>query len=341
MMRKTIVVWWLVGLVLGLVSGTGTARAELTNCSPKVDNFVLFVDQSGSMYQQHQDAKEVKEILVKRLLGQMNDQIPQIGYKGGLDLFAPFAPTVPVAPYSRAAMSTGIASIPDDQPVFWRMTPMGQGIGDLTGVVRGLSGKTAVIMFSDGEQNEGPDPIEAAKHIVHAHPDVCLHVVSFAESPYGVWLNHRISSVGQGCLYAEGTELLGDGAKLEQFVRDVFCGAKPKQKIILRGVNFDFDKATIKPEGKPVLDAAIQALKEQADVRISVDGHTDSVGTDAYNERLSERRAQAVVDYLAAGGIARDRMSARGFGESKPVASNDTADGRAQNRRVEFSILTK
>ena len=340
MMRKTIVGWWLFGLVLGVV-GSGTAWAELANCSAKVANFALFVDQSGSMYQQHRDAKEVKEILVKRVLDQMNAQIPQLGYKGGLYLFAPFAATTPMAPYLRTAMRSGIASIPDSQPVFWRMTPMGEGVGDLAGVVNGLTGSTAIIMFSDGEQNKGPDPIEATRQMIGARPDVCVHVVSFADSDYGQWMNRRISHVGQGCLYAEGTELMNNGAALEQFVRDVFCGAPAKQKIVLRGVNFDFDKAIIKPEGKSVLDAAIQTLKEQPDVRIAVEGHTDSVGTDAYNQGLSERRAEAVVEYLAAGGIARGRMSAKGFGESKPVASNETEDGRAQNRRVEFGIVTK
>ncbi len=334
--------WWLLGLVLGgAVSGIGTARAELANCSPKVDNFILFVDQSGSMYQQHKEAKEIKEILAKRLLGQMNDQIPQISYKGGLYLFAPFAPATPMAPYLRGTMGAGIASIPDSQTVF-RMTPMGQGLGDLSGVLSGLSGKTAVIMFSDGEQNTGPDPIVAAQQMVSAHPDLCVHVVSFADSVYGTWLNRRISLVGRGCVYAEGTELMADAAKLEQFVRDVFCGpAKAKEKIVLRGLNFDFDKATIRSDGKSVLDEAVRILKEHPDIRISVEGHTDAVGTDAYNQRLSERRAQAVAAYLAAGGIARSRMGVEGFGESKPVASNETEDGRAQNRRVEFGITSK
>jgi OOP family OmpA-OmpF porin len=106
-------------------------------------------------------------------------------------------------------------------------------------------------------------------------------------------------------------------------------------------VNFDFDKATIRPDGRSVLDEAIHALNEEPGVHIAVQGHTDSVGTDAYNERLSERRAHAVAVYLAEGGIASGRMSIEGFGESKPVASNETSDGRAQNRRVEFGIMAK
>jgi outer membrane protein OmpA-like peptidoglycan-associated protein len=115
--------------------------------------------------------------------------------------------------------------------------------------------------------------------------------------------------------------------------------APEKKKIVLRGVNFDFDKANIRPDAQPILDEAISTLKEYKQITLSVDGYTDSVGTEAYNETLSQRRAKAVADYLAKGGIDRTRMTEKGFGESNPVASNDTAEGRAQNRRVELKIL--
>ena len=344
-MRKTHLWQWLAGAaIVGATLGAGSVRAELTQCSAKIDNFVLFVDQSGSMYLNHSEAGEIKERLVKKLLGQMNDQIPQLGYKGGLYMFAPFAATMEMAPYLRGAMRTGIGWIPDTQPVSLRLTPMGQGISSLNGVVGGLTGKTAVILFSDGGQNTGQDPVEAARELLKGRPDVCLHVVSFADSQDGQETNRQVSQVGQGCHYAEGMELLRDGAKLEQFVRDIFCGApaaKPKRKIVLRGVNFDFDKATIRPDGQPVLDEAIRTLKEEPDIRVSVEGHTDAVGTDAYNRALSERRARAVAGYLVEGGIARSRLSTVGFGEANPVASNETDDGRAQNRRVEFRITEK
>jgi outer membrane protein OmpA-like peptidoglycan-associated protein len=112
-----------------------------------------------------------------------------------------------------------------------------------------------------------------------------------------------------------------------------------KKKIVLRGVNFDFDKSTIRPDARPILDEAISTLKEYKDITLSVEGHTDSIGSDAYNQKLSERRAQAVANYLEKGGIAASRMTAKGFGESQPVTSNDTAAGRAENRRVELKIL--
>jgi outer membrane protein OmpA-like peptidoglycan-associated protein len=111
-----------------------------------------------------------------------------------------------------------------------------------------------------------------------------------------------------------------------------------KKKIILRGVNFDFDKADIRPDARPVLDEAIATLKDAGDIDVAVEGHTDSVGSAAYNEGLSVRRARAVADYLARGGISPQRMEVTGFGENRPVASNDTADGRAQNRRVELNV---
>jgi outer membrane protein OmpA-like peptidoglycan-associated protein len=111
-----------------------------------------------------------------------------------------------------------------------------------------------------------------------------------------------------------------------------------KKKIVLRGVNFDFDKSNIRPDAVPILDEAAKTLKEYGDVTVSVDGYTDSIGTEEYNQRLSVRRANAVKEYLEKQGVAASRMTARGFGESNPVASNETAEGRAQNRRVELIV---
>jgi OOP family OmpA-OmpF porin len=112
-----------------------------------------------------------------------------------------------------------------------------------------------------------------------------------------------------------------------------------QKKIILRGVNFDFDKATIRPDAKSILDEAASILRDNPTVAVSIEGHTDSIGSDDYNLRLSMRRAAAVQAFLIEAGIAEARLSTRGFGESQPVASNDTDDGRAQNRRVELKVL--
>jgi len=113
--------------------------------------------------------------------------------------------------------------------------------------------------------------------------------------------------------------------------------APVEEKIVLRGVNFDFDKADIRPDASVILDEAASLLSGSSG-SVSVGGHTDSVGTDAYNQGLSERRALAVKDYLVGKGVDGSRLSSMGYGEASPIASNDTADGRALNRRVELDL---
>jgi OOP family OmpA-OmpF porin len=114
--------------------------------------------------------------------------------------------------------------------------------------------------------------------------------------------------------------------------------AVPTRRIVLRGVHFDFDKAEVRPEGGVILAAGAEALRGNRDVLVEVAGHTDSIGPEAYNQQLSERRARAVADYLETQGIDRARLRVVGYGEARPVASNDTEEGRAQNRRVELTI---
>jgi len=113
-----------------------------------------------------------------------------------------------------------------------------------------------------------------------------------------------------------------------------------EETIIIRDVHFEFDSAGLTSADKLQLDKVATRLKSEAPTaRLSVSGHTDSVGADAYNQRLSEKRANAVTDYLVGSGIARSSVvSVRGAGESQPVADNKTADGRALNRRTEILI---
>ncbi len=102
--------------------------------------------------------------------------------------------------------------------------------------------------------------------------------------------------------------------------------------------SFDFDKAVIKPEFKPTLDKVAGVLRDDPNVRITIIGFTDNVGSEDYNQRLSERRAQATADYLVSRGVSSSQILTKGLGESEPRASNATEDGRAQNRRVEIYL---
>ncbi len=114
--------------------------------------------------------------------------------------------------------------------------------------------------------------------------------------------------------------------------------APMSQRIVLRGVQFEFDKSDIRPDAGVILDEAASQLAQVPNTRVSVEGHTDSSGADAYNQSLSERRAGSVRDYLAAKGVDGGRLSTAGYGESQPVADNATDEGRALNRRVELKV---
>ena len=101
-------------------------------------------------------------------------------------------------------------------------------------------------------------------------------------------------------------------------------------------INFDTDKATIRPDGMPVVDEIAKLLQNHRDIKLSIEGHTDSSGAAAHNRELSSHRAQSVVNALLTKNIEHDRLSASGFGAEKPVADNSTPEGRAKNRRVEL-----
>mgnify|MGYP001053860886 CR=1 FL=1 len=107
-------------------------------------------------------------------------------------------------------------------------------------------------------------------------------------------------------------------------------------KLVLTGVNFDFDRAVIRPDDFDKLDRDVATLREWGDVKVEVAGHTDSIGTDEYNMGLSQRRADAVRNYLVDKGIPAERLTVKGYGESQPVADNATREGRFENRRVEL-----
>ena len=109
--------------------------------------------------------------------------------------------------------------------------------------------------------------------------------------------------------------------------------------VITEKIQFDFNKATIKPESHGLLDEIVGVIKDNPHIKkISIEGHTDSDGSDKYNLKLSDDRAKSVQQYLTEHGIEPARLTAKGFGESKPMAPNDTDEGKEKNRRVEFLI---
>jgi outer membrane protein OmpA-like peptidoglycan-associated protein len=105
------------------------------------------------------------------------------------------------------------------------------------------------------------------------------------------------------------------------------------------GINFAYNSAEVQPAFRRTLDQIASALAEYNQTYVDVYGHTDSTGSDSYNQGLSERRATSVADYLASRGVQSARIGTRGFGETQPIASNETPAGQAENRRVEIKIV--
>lgn len=144
------------------------------------------------------------------------------------------------------------------------------------------------------------------------------------------------------CHTAEGLAMLAQARRLAADAErcgPVTAKAVPKEVIILKGVNFAFDSSVLTPTSNDILDQWVTKIKSDQTNRVEVAGHTDSRGSDAYNQKLSERRAQVVVDYFVAQGVPANRIKAVGYGQSRPIASNATDEGRAQNRRVELHIF--
>ena len=116
---------------------------------------------------------------------------------------------------------------------------------------------------------------------------------------------------------------------------------RPKRIIIFQKPGFGFDSAEFTPEARAILDEQAAILEKESDVKVEIAGYTDSIGSEEYNQGLSERRAKAVEEYLISKGISAHRLKTVGYGKSRPIAPNDTREGRAKNRRVELNVLKK
>ncbi|MCG7198950.1 OmpA family protein [Marinobacter pelagius] len=125
-------------------------------------------------------------------------------------------------------------------------------------------------------------------------------------------------------------------------VNSVGCVETDKaQSVVLQGVTFEFNSDRLTANARDILIPAADALKGQPDLKVELAGHTDSVGSEAYNQQLSQQRAEAVRDYLLDLGVDPDQLTAVGYGESRPIRSNDTEEGRERNRRVEFNVVSE
>jgi len=154
--------------------------------------------------------------------------------------------------------------------------------------------------------------------------------------------NYGIAVKKEGYLFHSENFDIPAAAGYQEYVKEIgLKNIAVGTKIVLRNIFFDFDKSTLRPESTYELERLVQLLKDVPTMAIEIGGHTDSKGSDEYNMKLSASRAQSVMDYVATHGIDKSRLSSKGYGETKPMGTNDTEDGRQMNRRTEFEIKSK
>ena len=152
--------------------------------------------------------------------------------------------------------------------------------------------------------------------------------------------NYGLSVSKDGYLFHSENFNLADTADFQELVIDVqLKKIQVGTTIILKNIFFDYNKSSLQPESYAELDRVAEILKKQPNLKIEISGHTDNQGSLKYNTDLSESRAKTVVDYLIGKGIAQSRLTYKGYAYEKPIATNDTEEGRSANRRVEFKIL--
>ncbi len=191
-------------------------------------------------------------------------------------------------------------------------------------------------------------PLEASIELVDNDKNIVLAIFksNSASGKYLVTLpsgkNYGIAVKRDGYLFHSENFNIPEGADFQEYNKDVALKKiEIGSVIILKNIFFDFDKATIRPESANELERLIKLLTDNPTIKIELGSHTDSKGSDDYNMKLSDNRSKSVVDYLIGKGIPTARLVAKGYGETKPIDTNDTDEGRQNNRRTEFKILEK
>ena len=310
------------------------------------DNFLILFDSSASMKEFiDKGAKETKYDVVRRVLEERQRMLPDLGYNAGLYIYTPFQTVYPMGPYDSAKFAAAINGLPAEPT---GRTPLAEGIREIEPILAKLSGKTVVFIFSDGTFNQLTGiklPEDYTQEIADKH-NVCFYMISSATT----W---------------QAEKRLGDMAKanacsrvipIQAFVNNPEYMTGPlfvvKSSAVVETTtearisglraqdgNFDFNRSNIRPDFKSELDEVGKFLQNNPDAYVLLVGYTDSIGNEEFNLGLSNRRADSAANYLMANhNINRDRIVVNYYGEANPVASNDTDDGRARNRRVEIAV---
>jgi len=325
------------------------ARIDTRAYVPKVDDFVVVMDASSSMNFNYADRSNF--YTAKDVVSHMNQTIPELGYRSALvgfgtgscvnreDTIVVYGP----ATYRRADFANGISKL----ECAGGRTPMSQGIDVGGGTARTASGRIALILVSDFWEIDNAAVMAAAKRLQDSFGDrLCIHTIKVGEPDEAADLRAALAGINN-CGSTVSAESLASSAAMAGFITDALLEPAPAAPVVRYEKNtmsvaalFDFNKAILKSDGKTALHDLDETIKARGAkvVDINIVGHTDSSGSAEYNMALSLRRAEAVRDYIVSEGINPSIIRVSGAGESDPVASNATPEGRAQNRRVEITV---
>jgi OOP family OmpA-OmpF porin len=309
------------------------------------DNVIVLVDASSSMDFSHRKYKKPNYVMEKEALAAGYSRLPDLGYNVGVYQFSPtWKEIYPVQKFDAARVSEAMKQLPAKAS---GRTPLVAGLQNLEGVLKGLSGKTVVYIFSDGgwEKTPGKDPGDKTAELARKY-NVCFIVITYAEDPDGV---KRVRDMGKASAcsrvipfdsyitnpyYALGTLYY---TKAETSVDTT--SEKKIKGIKVSNIYFDYDKFELKAQEKDELNQLGKFLQTNPQAFVALQGFTDNRGTPEYNMRLSRERAEAVADYLVKNfKLDSGRVTPMWYGEGNPVVSNDNASERWKNRRVEVAV---
>lgn len=312
----------------------------------------------------HQDDLYTKFKVAKNLTHCLNQAIPELNFQGGLKTFGyPVYAMLNYGPqqYDKNDFARALRKIIDADGA----SPLAPTLISVGKDIFKLKGKTAVIIISDGQDMDEREVVAAEELKARYGENICIYTIMIGNDPSGELILDKIARAGQCGLSINGDTLL-DPEEMESFVREVFLtkildsdkdgvpdykddcpDTKPGLQVdengcwklvLLSDVLFDFDRDNLKPEGVKALDQVVALLTKYPFLDLHLSGHTDNFGSMEYNVNLSKRRSKAGLDYLQKKGISLERLSVSWHSFTVPVAKNDTSEGRALNRRIEFKF---
>jgi OOP family OmpA-OmpF porin len=318
------------------------------------DQIILITDASGTMYvdETFPAAKALTRSFVAAMPAADVPAERTGGYSAGsIGFGGDDRRTAPLARFDRETLSAAARNleIMGDLSGTGGTTPLHAVIAEAGASLQGRPGRAALVIFSDGLADDEAAALRAARRLIAARGDeLCIHAVQSGADPRGQAFLKRLSGL-TSCGSLRHEDDVTTGYEVQQLARAVFLGPAPLPAVAaagpcagvarLHGVEFDFDRDEINEASRPLLDVSVQQLGECPEIRIVIGGHTDSAGTEAYNAKLSHRRAEATKRYFVEAGIDPGRLETEGFGESEPIASNESDAGRARNRRVELTPI--